>query len=51
MVINVDNSNLLIQKLINTLFSHHLHSVNWEENKKRNGKKESVNTIALGDQI
>jgi hypothetical protein len=30
---------------------HHLYSVKWEENKKRNGKRESVNTVALGNRI
>jgi hypothetical protein len=34
MIINLDNSKLLIRKLINTFFAHHLYSVNWEENKE-----------------
>jgi uncharacterized membrane protein len=53
-VIIIDITNLLLWKLINTIFSDHLYSVKWEENKekwKRNGKCESVNTVALGDGI
>ena len=54
MIINLDNSKLLIRKLINTFFAHHLYSVNWEENKeteKEMEKRESVNTVALRDRI
>jgi hypothetical protein len=34
-LINIDNSNLLISKLINTIFTYHLCSVKCEENKEK----------------
>jgi hypothetical protein len=53
MLIKFNNSKLLIRKLINTLFAHHLYSVKWEQNKenRKNGKRESDNPIALGDVV
>jgi hypothetical protein len=34
-VINIDNLNVLISKLINSFLTHHLCSVKWEENKEK----------------
>jgi hypothetical protein len=63
MLINLYNSKLLIKHCFGDYyfeiyeihyFAHPLYSVKWEENKenrKRNGKRKYVNTLALGDQI
>jgi hypothetical protein len=63
MLINLYNSKLLIKHCFGDYyfkiyeihyFAHPLYSVKWEENKenkKRNGKRKYVNTVALGDRI
>jgi len=45
---------LLYVKILNTFFYHPYNLMKWvqiKENKKRNGKRNSVNTVALGDRI